>query len=96
MHHLTDMLLTTIEDNPTWKVAFGFDKGDTESVPTTGKKLKDHHCTIATRLFLDPKVPFKDFTNEDLPKLADAVKNRINVYVSTTFFFVKYSIWSVV
>ena len=52
-----------------------------ESVPTGGKKLKDHHRAIAMKLFLDPEVPFKDFTNADLPKLVDAVKNRINTYV---------------
>lgn len=81
MHHLTDKLLTVIEDNPTWKVAFGFDKGDMELVPTGGKRLKDHHRTIAIRLFLDPEVPIKDFTHVDLPKLIDVVKNRINMYV---------------
>ena len=52
-----------------------------ESVPTGGKKLKDHHRAIATDLFLDPDMPYKDFTIADLSKLADVVKNRINTYV---------------
>jgi hypothetical protein len=52
-----------------------------ESVPTGGKKLKEHHHAIATKLFLDPQEPFKDFTTADLSKLIDVVKNRINAYV---------------
>ncbi len=81
-----------IEDNPTWKVAFGFDKGDVESVSTGGKKLKDHHRAIAMNLFLDPNIPYKDFTIADLLKLINVVKNRISMYVRITSFFVKCSI----
>ena len=81
MHDLTDKLLTLIEDNPTWKVAFGFNKGDMELVPTGGKKIKDHHCEISTKLFIDLEEPYKDFTIVDLPRLVDAVKNQINMYV---------------
>ena len=81
MHHLTDKLLTLIEDNPTWKVTFGFDKGDMELISTGGKKIKDHHHKIATKLFIDLEEPYKDFTIADLPRLVDAVKNWINMYV---------------
>ena len=59
-----------------WKVAFGFDKGDVGSVPTGGKKVKDHHCAIAIKLFLDPKEPFKAFTDADVEKLDDVVVKR--------------------
>jgi hypothetical protein len=64
-----------------WKVAFGFDKGVVGSVPTGGKKAKDHHRAIAIKLFLDPDEPFGAFTDTDLEKLDDVVKNRINAYV---------------
>ena len=60
------------------KVAFGFDKGDVGSVPTGVKKIKDHHRAIAVKLFLDPEEPFGNFIHDDLEKLDDIVKNRIN------------------
>ena len=83
-HHLTDKLLTLIEDSATRKVAFGFDKGDVGSVPTGGKKIKDHHRAIAVKLFLDPEEPFGTFVHDDLDKLEDVVKNRINVCVGAS------------
>jgi hypothetical protein len=61
-----------------WKVAFGFDKGDVGSVPTGGKKIKDHYRAIAVKLFLDLEEPFRTFVHTDLEKLDDVVKNRIN------------------
>jgi hypothetical protein len=60
-----------------WKVAFGFDKGNVGSVPTGGKKIKDHHRAIAIKLFFDPE-PFGTFVHDDLEKLDDIVKNHIN------------------
>ncbi|KAG2133819.1 uncharacterized protein EDB93DRAFT_1173606 [Suillus bovinus] len=36
-HHLTDQLLTLIEDSELWKAVFGFDKGTSGSVVATGK-----------------------------------------------------------
>ncbi|KAG2135352.1 uncharacterized protein EDB93DRAFT_1170811 [Suillus bovinus] len=36
-HHLTDQLLTLIEDSELWKADFGFDKGTSGSVVATGK-----------------------------------------------------------
>ena len=53
-HHLSDKLLGFIEENNTYKVVFGFDKGDVGSVPTGGKKTIEHHCAIACKLFLTP------------------------------------------
>lgn len=70
-----------------WKVAFGFDKGDVGSVPTGGKKIKDHHRAIAVKLFLDPAEPFGNFVYDDLEKLDDVIKNRINRCVSALFVY---------
>ena len=36
-----------------YKVAFGFDKGDVESVPNGCKKVVEHHPSIARKLFVD-------------------------------------------
>ena len=42
-HHFSDSLLGIIEDNPVYKVALGFYKGDIENVPNGGKKVIEHH-----------------------------------------------------
>jgi hypothetical protein len=52
-HPLSDSLLGIIEDNPVYKVAFGFDKGDVESVLNGGKKVVEHYRSIARKLFVD-------------------------------------------
>ncbi|KAG1734393.1 uncharacterized protein EDB91DRAFT_1084053 [Suillus paluster] len=54
-HHLTDQLLTLIEDSPLWKAVFGFDKGTSGSAVATGKgKSTLKHCAdIAVALFID-------------------------------------------
>ncbi|KAJ8581031.1 hypothetical protein M405DRAFT_644019 [Rhizopogon salebrosus TDB-379] len=36
-HHLTDQLLSLIEDSPLWMSVFGFDKGTSGSAVATGK-----------------------------------------------------------
>jgi len=41
------------DENVTWKVAFGFDKGKVQQVKTGGKKLTEHHQAIAAKLFPD-------------------------------------------
>lgn len=51
MHHLTDMLLTLIEENDTWKVAFGFNKGDATGVKSGGHKLVTLYQKVAKDLF---------------------------------------------
>jgi hypothetical protein len=38
-HHLTDQLLTLIEESPKYKMAFGFDKGDAGSTAEVRKSL---------------------------------------------------------
>lgn len=75
-HHLSDKLLGLIEENDTYKVAFGFDKGDVGSVPTGGKKTIEHHCAIAHKLFLVPSETA--WTADDLIPLGMVVKNRVS------------------
>ncbi|KAF8592549.1 hypothetical protein K439DRAFT_1610330 [Ramaria rubella] len=76
MHHLSDKLLGIIEDNATLKVAFEFEKGTSESVPTGGKTCAAHCADIARKLFSDEEGPWEEM---DAPVLATIVKNRISV-----------------
>jgi len=78
-HPLSDSLLGIIEDNPVYKVAFGFDKGDVKSVPNGGKKVVEHHRSIARKLFVDN--PKSEWTEADIKQLGESVKNRITAYV---------------
>ncbi|KAH9990643.1 hypothetical protein BJV74DRAFT_796013 [Russula compacta] len=66
-HHLTSELLTLIEDSTVYKVSFGFHKGDAGTVNSGGKKSKDHHLTIAKKLFID-SADLK-WGADDLPQL---------------------------
>ena len=76
MHYLTDKLLGLIEENATWKVAFGFNKGDVKLVNSGGKKIIEHHKSLAEKLFIvDPSGRWD--SKSDIKKLANAVKNRI-------------------
>ena len=75
-HHLLDKLLGIIEENDTYKVAFGFDKGDFGSLLTGGKKTIEHHCTIACKLFLMPSET--GWTVDDLITLGIVVKNWVS------------------
>jgi len=75
-HHLSDELLGLIEENDTYKVAFGFDKGNVGSVPTGGKKTVEHHRAIARKLFLTPSET--TWTVDDLIPLGVVVKNRVS------------------
>jgi hypothetical protein len=79
MFHITSSLLTLIEDNSTWIVALGFNKGDETSVPNGGKKLAGHYRDIAERLFF-PGDGSGQWKKDDLDKLRDSVKNRIQTY----------------
>ncbi|KAG9312032.1 hypothetical protein JVU11DRAFT_7310 [Chiua virens] len=56
-YHLTDTLLTLIEESVTWKVALGFDKGAGSGPPSTGwgKSLIQHCSDIAEAFFLADK-----------------------------------------
>jgi hypothetical protein len=76
MHYLTDKLLGLIEENSTWKVAFGFNKGDVKLVNSGGKKIIEHHKALAEKLFItDPSGKWDE--KLDIKKLTNAVKNRI-------------------
>lgn len=79
-YHLTFALLTLIAGNATWKVAPGFDKGAVDGTCTQGKKLVEHHRSIAKELFLND-VSGLWTENSSLVKLGNAVKNRITSYV---------------
>jgi hypothetical protein len=75
-HHLLDKLLRFIKENDTYKVVFGFDKGDIGSVPTRGKKTIEHHCTIARKLFLT--LSETGWTEDDLIPLGIVVKHWVS------------------
>ncbi|KAF8586912.1 hypothetical protein K439DRAFT_1614739 [Ramaria rubella] len=77
MHPYTDRQLTLIEENPTWKVAFGFDKGVEGAVKTGGKKICEHHWVIAQTLLIDDSSG--QWARGDVVRLGDVVKNRIDV-----------------
>lgn len=63
------------------KVCFGLDKGDvTGTVNSGGKKAKDHHETIARGTLLESDNSL--WTEEDMPALITAVKNRIPLYIA--------------
>ncbi|KAG1744231.1 hypothetical protein EDB19DRAFT_1906795 [Suillus lakei] len=77
-HHLTDQLLTLIEDSELWKAVFGFDKGTSGSAMATGKgKNTLKHCAdIAIALFIN-YVAGMQWTFDDIKVLQGVVKNRI-------------------
>lgn len=76
---MTTELLTLIEDNPTYKVAFGFDKGLVGTVPTGGKKLIEHHRALARKVLVEDLSSKWD--EGDIKKLGEVIKNRIGAYV---------------
>lgn len=78
---LTDKLLTVISEQVTYKVAFGFDKGDAGSVNSSGKKVKEHTERIAEKVLLlddlgndDPTSRWKDI---EISKLGKSIYQRI-------------------
>ena len=76
MHYLTDKLLGLIEENSTWKVAFGFNKGDIKLINSGGKKVVEHHKALAEKLFvMDPSGKWDK--KSDIKKLTNIVKIQI-------------------
>ena len=68
MHYLTDKLLGLIEENFTWKVPFGFNKGDIKLVNSGRKKVVEHHKALAKKLFvMDPSGKWDE--KSDIKKL---------------------------
>ncbi|KAF9235926.1 hypothetical protein BU15DRAFT_64469 [Melanogaster broomeanus] len=78
-HHMTDSLLTLIEDSVTWKGALGFDKGaEVDSTPTgKGKNFLQHCADIATAFFVTGEVG-SEWEPHDVPSLKIVIKNQIN------------------
>jgi len=72
-YHLTDQLLSIIEDSTRYWQAFGFKGGDIPGVTSGGKSSIQMCCEIAGNLFPLSTVPCK--------KLGDSIKNRIYAYV---------------
>ncbi|KAM6497403.1 hypothetical protein JOM56_007876 [Amanita muscaria] len=75
-HHFTSTLLTAIEANNTWIVAFGFNKGAAGAVSSRGKKTVDHYRELTMLCFIGADCP-GDFLEDDIPKLVSAVRNRV-------------------
>jgi hypothetical protein len=75
-HHFTSALLTAIEENNTWIVAFGFNKGAAGTVSSHGKKTADHYRDLARLIFIGVGC-LGDFSEDDIPKLVNAVRNRV-------------------
>ncbi|KIJ61907.1 hypothetical protein HYDPIDRAFT_169487 [Hydnomerulius pinastri MD-312] len=77
-HHITDTLLTLIEDSVVWKGAFGFDKGvENDPTPTgQGKSIIEHCVDIAKVLFATEEKD-SEWAHYDLAHLKGVVKNRV-------------------
>ncbi|KAG2353844.1 hypothetical protein BDR07DRAFT_1382768 [Suillus spraguei] len=74
-HHLTDLLLTLIEESNTYRKAFGFALLGSGKVASTGDQPTNLYRQSATALFLDHEdSPWKDV---DLSDLAETVKNHV-------------------
>ncbi|KAG1767872.1 hypothetical protein EV702DRAFT_1050206 [Suillus placidus] len=75
-HHLTDSLLTLIEESNTYRKAFGFALlPGSGKVASTGDRPTNLYWQLATALFLDREdSPWKDINLNDL---ADTVKNCV-------------------
>ncbi|KIJ29465.1 hypothetical protein M422DRAFT_269123 [Sphaerobolus stellatus SS14] len=74
-HHYTDALLTLIEDNEQYKLAFGFEKGTSVSVTSGGKKPIDICRTLAQKVLLVDKET--TWASKTPVELGEAVKNRV-------------------
>jgi hypothetical protein len=70
-HHLTDELITHIEEHGTMRVMLGFDKGSEKDVNTSARKPRDYH-----RLLAD-KILYERYPDIDKKRLDASVKNRI-------------------
>jgi hypothetical protein len=75
-HHFTSILLTVIEANNTWIVAFSFNKGAAGVVSSHGKKTVDHYCDLTMVCFISANCP-RDFLEDDVLKLVSVVRNWV-------------------
>ena len=60
-------------------MVFGFDKGNTGSVNSRGRKIIDHCHSLACVLFVE--TPSSPWAHDDISKLGNVVKNRVNAFV---------------
>ncbi|KAG1727215.1 kinase-like domain-containing protein [Suillus lakei] len=75
-HHLTDSLLTLIEESNTYRKAFGFALlPGSGKVASTGDQPANLYRQLATALFLDHEHSL--WKDVDLNDLAETVKNRV-------------------
>ncbi len=72
-YHLTDQLVSIIEDSTRYRQAFGFKGGNIPGVTSGGKSSIQMCCDIAGVLFPQSLIPHE--------KLGDSIKNRIYAYV---------------
>ncbi|KAF9232196.1 hypothetical protein BU15DRAFT_81515 [Melanogaster broomeanus] len=82
--HMTDALLTLIEDSVTWKGALGFDIGAiSDPTPTgKGKSLIQHCADIAVAFFITGDKDSK-WVLDDIKMLKFVIKNRVSSLKST-------------
>jgi hypothetical protein len=85
LFHLTDTLLTMIEDSETFRQAFGFVKTSNDANNSQGKKNHEHYSDLAAKLFHDPNSP-KEWRSTDIKELGNVVKNRVTKYVFRLLF----------
>ncbi|KIK91256.1 hypothetical protein PAXRUDRAFT_149907, partial [Paxillus rubicundulus Ve08.2h10] len=80
-HHITDTLLTLIEDSATWKGMFGFDKGVKKDPTPTGKEKRIiQHCANIAKVLFSTGEKNSKWTKDDLAHLRGMVKNRVIQY----------------
>ncbi|KAJ7185193.1 hypothetical protein C8R46DRAFT_374399 [Mycena filopes] len=80
-HHLTDQLLTLIEESALYRQSFGFTKVSKGAVQTGGKKPPDLHAELATTMFIEPIDSI--YTTDDLESLTSVIGNRISALKRT-------------
>ena len=80
LFHLTDTLLTKIEDSETFRQAFGFIRSGNANA-SQGKKAYEHYANLAAQVFHNHDSP-NEWRGTDIKELRTVVKNRITKYVS--------------
>ncbi|KIK81895.1 hypothetical protein PAXRUDRAFT_154962, partial [Paxillus rubicundulus Ve08.2h10] len=82
--HMTDALLTLIEDSITWKGALGFDIGAAPDLTPTGKgKSLIQHCADIAVAFFNPGNQDSKWAKDDIKMLKLVIKNHISSLKNT-------------
>ncbi|KAF8463726.1 hypothetical protein DFH94DRAFT_699488 [Russula ochroleuca] len=76
LFHLTDTLLTKIEDSETFCQAFGFVKTGNNTNNSQGKKNQEHYADLTTKVFHDHDSP-NEWCDTSIKELGNVVKNRV-------------------